>query len=261
MKNLILGCSTLLLVLTSCSKSSDDPAVAPVVTPPTSSAILLKKFIVTPAGSTTGITTDITYNGNKIVKSVSSDGTSKVFTYTGDLITKIEEFVGLILDSSVTLSYNANGKLETYVELIYDSPTIGMGTKETYSYRTATTMTYTNKSGDLATQNFLEFNATATFTNGEIIKIEKVTGSFTTPAVVNYTYDSKNNPFKNVTGYAAISFIDSEPTGFVLNVLTRIEPANTFGNELNTYTYDSNNYPLTQSKVYSFRTFNTQYFY
>ena len=261
MKNFILACSALVLVITSCSKSSDDPAVAPVVTPPTSSSILLKKFIVTQAGSTVGITTDITYSGNKFVKSVSSDGTSKVFTYTGDLITKIEEFTGTILDSKVTLTYNANGKLETYIELLYDSQSNDGGTKETYSYPSATTMTYTRKKGNLITQNTLEFSANATFINGEITKIEKYTGTTTTPAVVNYTYDSKNNPFKNVTGYAATSFVDSEPTGFVLNVLTRIEPAYTYANELNTYTYDGNNYPSTQSKVLGFATINTQYFY
>ena len=261
MKNLIVSLTALVVILASCSKSSDTP----VVTPPTSNSTsyLLKKFIVTGVGSSNAITTDITYNGNKFLKSVSSDGTSKIFTYTGDLITKAENFDGTFLDFTDNFSYNTDGKLASYTELTYTTSTTGTGIKTTFIYNANGTISYTTKTGNLIAQNTLSGTGTATLTNGEVTKIEKYSGSSTTnPNVITYTYDGKNSQFKNVTGYSASSFIDEIPDGFTQNVLKVVNTQSPSENETNTYTYNSDNFPLTKGKVSTANgTYNVQFFY
>lgn len=259
-KIILLICATVLFI--SCSKSSDE-LVTPAPTPTPSGSVLLKKFITNQTGITGSITTDITYNGNKLIKSVSTDGTSKVFTYTGDLITKTENFEGSVLDTSEILIYNTDGKLIASTGFIYTNPTTATGTKITYTYNTNSTISFTVYTGNLSSQTLLQSTGIATLVNGEITKIEKYTGNSTTnPKVQNFTYDAKNNPLKNITGYGASSFIEETPSGFTQNVLTLIDVANSNNNETNTYTYNSNNYPLTQTKVSNIAgTINTQYFY
>ena len=73
-------------------------------------------------------------------------------------------------------------------------------------------------------------------------------GSFTTSHT--YTYDTKNNPFMNVTGFDKIGFIDSEANSLHHNTLT--DTYNNFsGNTIytSTYTYNSLNFPVTASEI------------
>lgn len=254
MKKLALVFSALVLILTSCSSSDDDAATLEP------SPVLLKKIIdVDPIDG--NITTLLTYNGNKITGSSSDDGTSLAFTYTGDLITKLDYFTGTTLDQRELYTYNSNNKLVTFVRLNYDLPTSGV--KETYVHNADGTISYSRYLGDAVSQTQLTYTGKAFFTNGEISKVEKyyTIGGVNTTQTTNYTYDDKNNPFMNITGYSALTFTDSFADGVMHNVLTEVHVSNSASNLTSTYTYNSSNFPITSSETGSFGTINSQYFY
>ena len=257
MKKLALAFSALtLIVLVSCSVSDEDP-VANTVDP---SSVLLKKIIdLDPVHG--NVTTLINYNGNKVTGSTSDDGSSDVFTYTGDLITKVEYFTGTTLDQRELYTYNSNNKLVTYVRLDFDAT--GSGVKETYVHNADGTISYSRYLGDTNSQTQLNNTGKAFFTNGEISKVEKyyTTGGVNTTQVTNYTYDDINNPLMNITGYAATAFTDGFADGILHNVLTETHVSNSTQNLTTTYTYNSNNFPVTSSETGSSSTLNTQYFY
>ena len=104
MKKILYLFSASLIVLTSCSNDDDSNNA--------STANLLKEATYIEGSYTSS--SMITYDGNKIVQIVAgSDKT--VYTYTGNLITKEEEFAGgNNIDSKVEYSYE-NNKLKTSV--------------------------------------------------------------------------------------------------------------------------------------------------
>ena len=66
-----------------------------------------------------------------------------------------------------------------------------------------------------------------------------------------YTYDTKNNPFKNITGGDKINFINIEAIGVSRNILTDTYTSTFTNTELftTTYTYNSLDFPLTESEI------------
>ena len=248
MKKLVLVFSALVMVLSSCSSSDEETN-----TPPTSSSVLVKKAIVEDEDG--GYTTLYTYNGNKIVKTTNSDDTSEVFTYSGDLITKIEYYTDTTLDQKDIFTYNTDNKLITYTRLDYG---IEWGTKETYVYNSDGTLSVTEYIGDLTSQTQLNSTSKIYFTNGEISKIEGFEGGVKT-RTINYTYDTKNNPYKNITGFDKLGIIFEE--GISHNLLTESD-TDTAGDPVTyEYTYNSNNYPSMAKEIIGDGTYTTQYFY
>lgn len=111
MKKLLYLFSALALTLTSCSSEDDSNNNSSDVT-------LIKKIILTSDDeeddSYWNNTIIFTYNGTKLVESREDDNYKTVYTYTGDLITKIEYFDGTVLDEYDLFSYNSSGKLIEY---------------------------------------------------------------------------------------------------------------------------------------------------
>ncbi len=240
MKKLFFFLSVSALILTSCS--SDDDNNSPVA------PVLLQKTIETAANGSI-ITSIATYNGTKISK-ITAEGFVINFTYTGDLITKAESFFAGQLVQKETYSYNSTGNLVEYVNV---ESFFGDGIRETYVHNANGTISVTHYSGDELTQNDLEGTGTITFTNGEVSTMVSTFGDN-----ISYTYDDKNNPFKNVTGYSKISFVDGTANGIMHNVLTESWNG---GNLVNTYTYTASGYPLTAQTVEMGQTSTTQFFY
>ncbi|MFN3753985.1 hypothetical protein [Flavobacterium sp.] len=86
MKKIFCFISFSLLFLTSCSSDSDSE---------TSSSDLLLKQIVEGDVVFGGSVSNFTYDGNKLVeikRNIDSEVYSDIYTYTGDVITKIEKF-------------------------------------------------------------------------------------------------------------------------------------------------------------------------
>ena len=242
MKKLVCLCAFSTLLLTSCSSGSDSSTT-------TESDVLVTKTVENYALDGSTVTTNYTYNGKKLVKSTDSDGYHKDYTYTGDLITKIET----IDDSNATLmqeqtfTYNASGQLVTYIIKDFDS---GEGDRETYVYNSDGTISTAAYSGNLTTQTNSVSTGVVHFTIGEVTSVNNIETLGGTTSTTTYTYGTKNHPFKNITGYDKISFIDSDAAGITHNVLTQ---SYTSGSQTDvtttTYTYNALNFPMTGSEI------------
>lgn len=226
MKKIFLFVSFIALTLTSCS-SSDDSSPDPT-------NMLVKKFTSNDEDGV--LTTNITYNGNKIVKMVDSDGYRAQFTYTGNLITKVDSYVDDSLEQSDIYTYDSSGRVLSYKMLDFGSET---GDLTTFNYNANGTISTELFVGDLDDQSMLNETGMIYFTNGEVSKIEKYFDG-TLASTSLYTYDTKNNPFKNITGFSAISFTDGDASGILHNVLTNVYEgsSSTFS-----MTYNSSDYP------------------
>lgn len=243
-----------LLSLASCS--SDDNATTD---PATSSDILVKRIINTqedPEGFNDIIT--FTYNGNKLQEANYLDGTKEKYYYTGDLITKVEYiFEGEVEEQDVFI-YDSDGRLIEYKneDLIED-----FEERSLFAYNSGNTITETTFVGSTP------YTRTITIENDEIVKIvDNAPGGKT----YKYSYDTKNSPFKNVTGYAKIAYAfggDFELLGKKHNISLIRNETDSYDYMSNTIQYNSNDYP---TRVVSQAAFNSatdienltvQYFY
>jgi hypothetical protein len=190
MKKIIYLFSATLLVLTSCSKdeSTSEPETS----------VLVKKIIRTYTANDI-VTNNFIYNGNKIVSEISDGDFVKNYTYTGDVITKIEERVNNSFQSSTDYTY-INGKVATSVlKQNYDGTTT-----YTYTYNSNGTVSYKR-----TRSNSRDNTGILTILNGNIVKNEVFyDGSLS--STYTYGYDTKNNPFKNVLGFNLLLETDAK---------------------------------------------------
>lgn len=252
MKKILLLLSFSVVLLSSCS--SDDSSSSE------SQPLLLKTM--TEGDVLFGQTvTNYTYNGNKLVE-IFKDGDddyADVYTYTGDLITKIEKFAvydagtpseDRQLLSTDQFAYNANNQL---VQFTTTSQDFDGERVTTYVYNSDNTVSFAQNANVPGEPTESLKTGTITVQNGEIVRLQVVKefDSYTD----NYTYDTKNSIFKNVTGYDKIIFthiigkqgsltwVDSIVGGISHNFLNN-------SGEFQ-YTYNSDNYPLTANQSLS----------
>ncbi len=289
-KLFVLFVSFTALSLNSCSKK--DASIAN----PIETVFLPKKIInIESSGSnTTSDTTTITYNGNKIATYTNSDDDKLIFTYTGDLITKVDEYSGATLTNQSIYNY-VNNKLITETTIRnYVNTTTGVTTvsknKAVYTY---------NTDGTIIIENYIVDNTTGvetknnnisvvkTLANGNLVKVSASTTntySFGTENITNiYTflntleYDNKNNPYKNILGLSQV-FLNKEfsmnnctketsLTKYTTNGVTETPPLDSIDY---IYTYNSDNYPTEEkyssqyfnsNNVAAIKTHITKYFY
>jgi hypothetical protein len=236
------------LFLTSCSSDSSSE---------NASADLLLKRVVEGDILFGGTTVDYTYNGNKLVEiEKSNDGNvwSDVYTYTGDVITKIEKFEvydagtpaeDTYLTSTDEFQYNGNNELVQFKTTTPDNPDMERVTTYTHSGNTVTFQQYENVTGEAPV---LLKSGTITIQNGEIsqVQVVKQFDSYT----ANYTYDTKNSIMKNVLGYdqillthvlgtqGSLTWLDTIVGGVSHNFVAGVTGGLA-------YTYNADNYPLT----------------
>lgn len=248
MKKLLLVFSVFALVLGSCSKS--DPAVVP---PVAVAGVLVTKIINTKNG--VSVTTNYTYNGNKLIKSVSSDGKSTEVTYNNDLVVKREDFNGTVLYERNTYTYNSNNKLASYINIRYTGTT-NTGTKHDYIYNTDGTISFTLYQGNEAGQTSQQNTGKAFLTNGQITKVESYYASPTGKYTSDFTYDAKLNPFYNITGFDKLILVGSTAGDNLQNLLTESDYDELYirTSFVSTYTYNSLNYPITKNKTITYNT-------
>lgn len=225
MKKVFLFLSAISLVAVSCSSDDDSP------TNPDPGSILVKREVYQQAGvDGFNFTTDYTYNGNKIVKEVSNDGYVANYFYTGDLITKVDWYLDGTLDEREIMTYDSNGKLIGYSDHYMENATPD---EYTFVYNSDNTVT--------KTQVGTNFTTTLTFANGELSQIVQSGGTTYT-----YTYDAKNSPFKNITGYAEIAYIiagDNELHGRSRNIVSIVDETNQSNYMMNSFVYNADGYP------------------
>ncbi|WP_426486231.1 hypothetical protein [Flavobacterium sp. 2] len=242
MKKILCLFGALTLLLTSCS--SDDSS--------SNSGLLKKTVITTPDGDK--YTISYRYDGNKIVSAIDDSGdVSLYYTYTGDLITKIEfKNPDGTIDQINNFSYNAEGKLTTFVRV---EPNMDWGHKEVYTYNADGTVTAQSYSGDGITQTNKGTSNTIKFVNGEVSEIV----SSASWENHKYTYDNKNNPTKNILGMDKIAFVDGEGNGVKFNILTDTSEGDLWTNS--TFTYNDQGYPTKEVDKGSDSLGTSEYFY
>lgn len=141
-------------------------------------------------------TYNIAYFGNKIDKIVSGSY-KQVFTYTGNLITKIDGFDGSNKQYSEEFIYQSN-KLKESIYIEYTNNVISSKYKSTYDYITTNAVDVKNYEVNIATGIETYYNTEKrTFFNGNITKLE---GGWEN-SVRSYEYDTNASPFKNVLGF------------------------------------------------------------
>ncbi|TRX02032.1 hypothetical protein [Flavobacterium gawalongense] len=213
---LLLG----VLMLNSCSSNSETE------TKPVDS-VLVKKIILTHSANDIETFT-YKYDGNKIVSRKNDGGFVSNYTYTGNVITKIEELSDNKFQSSRDYTY-VDGKVATLVlKTNYD----GTDT-HSYTYNSNGTVSYKRTRSNGVNTGIL------TIVNGNIVKNEVFyNGSLS--STYTYEYDTKNNPFKNVLGFNLL--LDTNEEMFSPNNMTQDgggTPALNY-----TFKYDANGFPM-----------------
>lgn len=253
MKKLALACSAFLLILSSCSSDSDDNPSN------TDDNILVSKTIETYANDGSTVTTNYTYSGKKILRETDDDGVYQEYTYTGNLITKIEYYDVDVLEETEIFAYNSSSQLVSHVRLEHFDD---LGHRETFEYNPNGTVSSISYIGDLSSQDELQGNSIIYFENGEVSKVEEYDADTLTGTRL-YTYDTKVNPFKNIIGFDKIQFVENEAIGIHHNITS--DSYDNFGitTYTTTYTYNENNFPLTavESGDDPADDISTQYFY
>lgn len=239
MKKLALACGAFLLMLSSCSSSSDSSSSS------TNDDVLVSKTVETYALDGTVITTDYTYSGKKMVQETDDDGTHTEYTYAGNLITKIEYYDDTdTLEQTELFTYNGSSQLASYTRLEHFDD---LGYKDTYVYNSNGTVSSTSNSGDLSSQDDLVGTAIIHFEDNEVSLVEEFSDVGTQTGTRTYTYDTKKNPFKNVIGFDKLTFVENEAIGIHHNIVS--DNHTEFGiltTYTTTYTYNTENFPLTQ---------------
>lgn len=188
MKKILSLFGALTLVLTSCTNDDSEEK-----------SLLPKTQIYTYASQPReNSTVTYAYDGNKIDNLKYDDGSKVVFTYTGELITKAiyTEIDGANVYSTTTTFTYENNRLKSYLEVSANSSS----RKRTYTYNAnGTISTNTVLIDPITQQETKDSSSILTLdTNGNIIKAEF------NDLVNTVEYDTKNNPFKSITGYTLL---------------------------------------------------------
>ena len=174
-----------------------------------------------------------TYSGDKLLNVKDSGVLIEQFIYTGDKLTRINHPE----DNTYILIEYSGDQVSKFTE--YD-PDFDEATKTVVTY-SGNTFTRTLYDGDLTTQTNLILTEVCTVQNGNISQYTRT--SFGTSNTETVTYDTKNNPFKNISNYAVFQVLNLEIDGNLNNETT----SSTFGiNYTVNFTYNADNYPLTE---------------
>jgi hypothetical protein len=263
MKKIFILSLSLVTLLISCKKNDDSP-----VTP--TASILPKKLI----NDSTGETFLFTYDGNKL-KEYSGGSYKAVYKYTGNLITAIYEYEDSKLEDSTNFTYE-NDRLKSdiyYYTYIRNNQPFTEVSKNVYTHNADGTITVQHFRTDYTTGVLtLQPNrgTVLTYANGNMVKSES-NSTYTTldnngnssTISTKYTnvfeHDSKNSPFKNVTGFNKLIDEDNSFFSNINNVLKTTNTSrtipdqgfNTTDVDTNTYQYNSNNYPVMIQYYYN----------
>ncbi|RKR10366.1 hypothetical protein C8C83_2040 [Flavobacterium sp. 90] len=262
MKKLLYLFSATLLMFVSCTtdyenscikKNGVDPVKNDTITPPKTDSIpvvivepiLLKKLVHNYANGKTS-TVELLYKDNKIV-SDKDDSNLTFYTYTGDVITKIEK---ADVSGAVYLTreyFYTNGKLD-YIF----SNEFGNYYLTKYVYNSNGSIFYNKLNSDSSKREIGETGMTGryTFLAGNLIREQVYNGDF--ESEITYEFDAKNNPRLNVLGF---NLLVDNLQGFAVNNVTNrtakvISPNVTIPEIISySYEYNANGYPTKRTET------------
>ena len=228
------------LVLFSCSSSSDSSQ--------SSSDVLLKKEIWS------GTTYNYSYQGNKLVSIVGSDGFYSNFTYTGDLITKIESVDPLNSFNGHDEYYYSGNNLIQIKE--YYGSVLNRKIDIVFNSDNTRTWTHNNYYGSNSITVYKDF-----YVNEECVKSQRLNSNGSVANTTTFFYDTYNCRTKNITGYRYIAGWDDLDSPFhnILKTLNTTSSSNSTTNF--SYEYNSDGYPTSVTETNSSYTDVGQFFY
>lgn len=226
MKKIFCFFAFLALFLSSCS--SDDSSSN------TASGPLVKTMIIdnaNPADDDYNLL--FTYSGDKLLNVKDSGVLIEQYIYTGDKLTKINHPED---NTYIDIEYTGD-QVSKFTE--YD-PDFDSATKTLVTY-SGSTFTRTVYDGDMTTQTTLILTEVCTLQNGNIAQYTRT--SFGTTNTETVTYDTKNNPFKNISNYAIFQVLNLDIDGNLNNETA----SSTFGiNYTVSLIYNADDYPVTE---------------
>lgn len=241
MKSNLLLLATCFFTLASCTGDNES---AEVIDP----ADVLVKRTVSMNWSGQSVNSVWNYDGNKLVSIISDNGNEQYFTYTGELITKIENHNELDEINTDLFEYDEQGRVIVHKDL-----SAAFGRKEIYAYGNDGTVAVTKYFGDNTTQEELIENGIMVFEAGEVVHTKSISSGGNT-LICDYTYDDKNSPSKNIVGYDRISALfNPNLKGIFRNVTSNLQTDADENSEDNIitkkYTYNSDDYPTKINSI------------
>lgn len=239
-----------MITLTSCSEDSE---LQPTVY--TNNGILLKKAIIV-KNNEEPITANYTYNGTNLIAINYSDGKSETYTYENNLPIKTNEF----LNSELTrvedfIYYTGTQKLRSFTTTYY-MPESTLVMSSNYSYEL---------DGDIILENrrnhSIENRMNIKVIGSNISNISISSVNSVPAGSIIFTYDTKNNPLRNITANNIIAL--GRRKGGANNIANYYQsiPGNNESSAI-TYTYNMDNFPETSTETKSNGDIVTvQYFY
>jgi len=251
MKNLLLLFSALTLVLTSCanddnSSNNNNAAEGTSILPKTISYIYPSIYLGTNSKST------LSYDGNKMLSSI-KDGSKTIFTYTGNVITKQQQFdvdsKGVeTKDIEVVYTYE-NGKLKTRVTRESFTAKYPNGEyigKTVYTHTSNDIISYINYSINPDTQlETKSSEGTLNYKEGNLVKDQFANGINVSTRI--YEYDNKNNPLKNILGLDLLLKETECSTNNIVKITRTDSGLPDSHVYLSSYIYNDKDYPTKQT--------------
>ncbi len=260
MKKIIYLLSITFLMLQSCTSDSSSDS-----NNPNDTAVLVKTILrshdpnTSNWGGGNNQRMDYFYNGSKLDHMnwswVDLNGTlienNFIYTYNGNLITKVEGLNNNTLMMRIIYTYNNSQQVVESNQFSRDSQTnsLYLGHKSLFTYNSDGTVSEQYYEGSI--NNPVEYVKRYTYTiaDGEIRNIVEANPNGFISKTSVFTFDNKNNPFKNVTGVNP--FIGGFMGGKNYNVIQETINYSSSSNAKNyTYTYNSDNYPVSITTPY-----------
>lgn len=206
-----------------------------------SDVLLIRKIVSeseSPFGGSDVHTVVYTYNGQKLIK-YTRDNSAQYYYYNGDRIIRLE--------------YRANGTATSQTNFLYDglgrlieanvTATSGQTFISTYEYNADNTVSETDHfslpDGGQATSTSKFFMDE----NNEVIRKEDYYNAGT--EVTAYTYDNKNNPFKNIIGIDKLKLLFVGSKFNVLMTSHTDAQGNVVSTRTTDFTYNASDFPET----------------
>jgi hypothetical protein len=238
-----------MVLISSCSSddSSADTPTSPSIDLPIDVkpiTVLPKKIIATTVeeGKSGSITYTISYDGNKLKEIALSDASRMVYTYTGDLITKVELFYSGNLQSTDVYAYE-NGKLSSRIRTKAFNATSQEKLTFVYNANGTVTVNESRLVGKEETKS--DEPMIYTFLNGNMVSSEYTINDG--KEILSSTFDDKKSPFVNITGVKHLLDLD-------YNFFDFYSANNTVTNT--TVTYDIDGKVIQTAKVTTLNKYN-----
>ena len=238
MKNIFYFVTFIALILSSCSNDSDAKNNATRLTR------MITREDLNPDLSER--ISDYTYDGKKL-KDVRLEDKRWEYIYEGDNIVMVNLYSDNQPEFKTSYEYDSKGRVSS--ELLVDLVQ-GPAIKRVYTYNSDNTISFQEFYANEFTQTETGLSGKIYFNSkGQTVKFEEYVNNTLFQSIV-WTYDAKNNPLKNIAGYAKLP-MNFEKSYTVLTKNTYNKIGDLKNNVTFTYVYNAANYPIKGKRIFN----------